>query len=165
MLGLRRPGRLRQVGAVQTGLAVHVSGDVALANERCVRSGVDRDVAATGELEHAQRVVRRLVERLVAGDGRHADELELGRREGQQDRDRVVVAGIAVEDDRSRSHAPSIAATSDAVGSEGCAPSREAASAPAAQARSSASPRSRPSSSETTRHAANASPAAVPSTA
>ena len=59
----------------------------------------------------------------------------------------------------------SIASTSAAVGSDGCAPGREAAIAPAAQARRSASSRSLPSSIETTRHAVNASPAAVPSTA
>ena len=59
----------------------------------------------------------------------------------------------------------SISSTSAAVGSDGWAPAREAAIAPAAQARRSASSRSRSSSSETTRHAVNASPAAVPSTA
>src|SRR5262249_51717299 len=117
------------------------------------------------ELEHAQCVVRRLVERLVAGDGRHADEVELRRGDGEQKGDRVVVPGIAVEDDGRRGHAPSIAATSSAAGREGCAPKREAAIAPAAQARRSDSSRERPSSSETTRHAANASPAPVPSTA
>src|SRR3989454_3673991 len=57
-------------------------------------------------------------------------------------------------------HARSIASTSAAVGSEGCAPNVAAASAPAAQARRSASSASRPSSSETTRQAVNASPAA-----
>ena len=161
LLGRAR-GR-RQVGAVEPGLAVHVRRDVALAQERLVGAGVDRDVGAARELEHAQRVGGRLVERLVARDGRHADELELGRGDGQQEGDRVVVTGIAVEDDRRRSHAASIASTSRAPGREGCAPSRDAASAPAAHARASASSRGRPSSSETTRHAANASPAAVPS--
>ena len=57
-----------------------------------------------------------------------------------------------------------IASTSAAVGSDGCAPNREAASAPAAQARSSASAGSRPSRSDTSRQAVNASPAPVPST-
>ena len=59
----------------------------------------------------------------------------------------------------------SISSTSAAVGSDGWAPAREAAIAPAAQARRNASSRSRSSSSETTRHAVNESPAAVPSTA
>ena len=52
-----------------------------------------------GELEHPQRVGGRLGERLVAGDGRDAEQLELGRGQREQDRDRVVVAGVAVEDD------------------------------------------------------------------
>ena len=38
----------------------------ALAHERPVGAGVDGDVAAAGELEQAQRVGRRLVDRLVA---------------------------------------------------------------------------------------------------
>ena len=58
-----------------------------------------------------------------------------------------------------------IASTSAAVGSDGCAPKRDAARAPAAHARRSASSCARPSSSETSRHAVKASPGAVPSTA
>ena len=153
-----------QVGAVEPRLAVDVRCDVARAHERRVCARVHRHVAPPRQLEHAQGVRGRLVERLVARHGRHADELDLRRGEREQDRDRVVVAGIAVEDDRRRCHAPSIASTSADVGSDGCAPSREAATAPAAHARASASSRGRPSSSDTTRQAANASPAAVPST-
>src|SRR5207248_2454395 len=102
------------------------------AEERTDGAGMDRDVGSSRELEDLQCVRRRLVDRLVARDRGDADELELGRRERQQNRDRVVVAWIAVEDDRGRSHASSIAATSSAAGSEGCAPAREAAIAPAA---------------------------------
>ena len=130
--------------------------------------------AATGtsvrsdEVEHAQRVRGRLLERLVAVHRRDAEQLELGAREREQERDRVVVPRVAVEDDRGSARPvmpASIASTSAAVGSDGWAPRRDAASAPAAQARRSASSRSRPSSSETSRQAVNASPAAVPSTA
>ena len=60
---------------------------------------------APGELEHVERVARRLVERLVAGDGRDRAQLDLGRGEREQDRDRVVVAGVAVDDDRACSQA------------------------------------------------------------
>ena len=70
--------------------------------------------------------------------GRHADEVDLRAREREQERDRVVVPGVAVEDD-GRRHRGSIASTSAAVGSDGWAPKRDAASAPAAQARRSAS--------------------------
>ncbi len=90
-----------------------------VAPQRRVGARRDRDVAASGDLERDERVAGRLVERLVAGDGRDADQLDLGRREREQDRDRVVVAGVAVDDDR-RAH--SSASTSSAVGSELCAP-------------------------------------------
>ena len=76
--------RRRQIRAVQTGLAVHVGGDVWRANERPVRAGGNRDVGARHELEHADRVRRRLLERLVSGDGGDAEELELGRGECEQ---------------------------------------------------------------------------------
>src|SRR5262249_56828166 len=88
-----------------------------------------------------------------------------GRGEREQQRERVVVPRVAVDQDLRRAHARSIASTSSEVGREGCAPKREAAIAPAAQARVSASSRSRASSSATTRQAVNASPAAGPATA
>ena len=47
-------------------LAVHVRGDPRLAHERPVGARGDRHVVAAGELEHAERVRRRLLERLVA---------------------------------------------------------------------------------------------------
>ena len=65
------------------------------------------DLAAAGEIEHAQGVRRRLRERLVPVHGRDAEHLHLGARERQQQRDRIVVPGIAVEDDRG-AHARSI---------------------------------------------------------
>ena len=128
--GRSAPARGGQVGAVEAALAVHVRGDRALAHERPVGAAVDRDVAAAGELEHAQGVRGRLLDRLVAADGRDADELELGRGEREQERDRVVVAGIAVEDDRGRAHAGQYRVQLGPVGREGCAPSFVAASAP-----------------------------------
>src|SRR5207253_538351 len=134
-------------------------------HERPVRACRDRDVVAAGEVEHANRVGGRLLEGLVARDRGDAQELELGGRQGEQERNRVVMTWIALQQDRGRHSARSIASISPAVGSDGWAPKREAAIAPAAQARWSASSRSRPSSRETTRQAVKASPAAVPSTA
>src|SRR5207237_7154921 len=163
--GLRRDGRgrgLRQVGPVEPGLAVHVRSRSQLPPQRAVGACGDRDVSATGELEHLERVAGGLLQRLVAGDGRDTSQLDLGRGEREQNRDRVVVAGVAVDDDGDVHRS---ASTSSAVGRDVCAPKREAASAPAAQARRSASSRLRPSSSETTRQAVKASPAPVPSTA
>ena len=97
-------------------------------------------------------------------DGRDADELDLRAREREQERDRVVVPGVAVEDDRSR-HCREYRVhlgrgrqgrlRAEARGGE------RAGGAGAAQRLLG----SRPSSSETSRQAVNASPAAVPSTA
>ena len=138
-----------------------VGGGAQVTPQRRVGSDGDRDVAAARDFERDERVAGRLVERLVARHGRDADQLDLRRGEREQDRDRVVVTGVAVDDDL-RAHRS--ASTSSAVGSEVWAPKRDAASAPAAHARRRASSRERPSSSDTTRQAVNASPAAVPST-
>ena len=96
--GLRRA--LRQLRPVHAALAVDVRGDVGLALERAVRPHRDRHVLPAHEREHAERVVRRLVERLVPVDGRDADEIDLRARERKQERDRIVVPGIAIDDDR-----------------------------------------------------------------
>jgi hypothetical protein len=107
--------RLRQLWPVEAGLAVHVRRGAELASPRRVRPGGDRNVAAAGDLERDERVPGRLVERLVAGDRRDTDQLDLRRGEREEDRDRVVVPRVAVDDDR-RAH--SSASTSSAVGNE-----------------------------------------------
>ena len=107
-----------------------------------------------------------LVERLVAGDGRDADELHLRAGEREQDRDRVVVSRVAVDGGSSwpsarpvsRLHRRRSAVTvARRGGRRRSRRPRRRVGAPRS--------RSRPSSSETTRQAVNASPAAVPSTA
>ena len=106
----------RQLGPVQTALAVHVRGDMEVAHERAVRAGRHGDVAPPHELEDAQGVVGRLVERLVAVHRRDAEQLHLRARERKEERDRVVVAGVAVEDEL---HVPSISSSSAVVGRDG----------------------------------------------
>ena len=69
------------------------------------------------------QVARRLVKRLVAGDGRDADELDLRGRDREEDGHRVVVAGVAVDDDP-RGH--NSASTSSAAGNELWAPRLDA---------------------------------------
>src|SRR5262249_53373664 len=108
------------------------------------------------ELEDPQRVRRRLVERLVAGDGRQRDERGLRRGEREQDRDGVVVAGIAVEDHIHEK-------TSSSVGIASCAPICAATQAPAVQAKRSALSRGTPRRSAIVRAAVKASPAPVAS--
>jgi hypothetical protein len=68
--GLRR--RFREVGPVESRLAVDVCRRPKLSHERPVGAGGDGDVGAAGELQDLERIAGRLVERLVAGDGRDA---------------------------------------------------------------------------------------------
>ena len=93
-------------------------------------------------------------------------QLELGRGEREQQRDRVVVAGVAVEEDRRRAHRAQYRVHL------GGGRQRRLRAEPGRRERArgaracGAPPRAaRPSRSETTRQAVNASPAAVPSTA
>ena len=88
-----------EIGAVQAGLAVRVGRDDELAHERPVGAGRDGEVGSSGELEHAEGIGGDLVERLVPGDGRDAEDLELGAGEREQEGDRVVLARVAVDED------------------------------------------------------------------
>ncbi len=77
-------------------------------------------------LEGGREVARAAAPRIQAVDGTAAGDAFTAC---------LVVSGVAVEDDGRRGHAASIASTSAATGSDGCAPSFVAATAPAAQAR------------------------------
>ena len=159
--GLR--GRLGKLRPVETGLAVHVRRSAkrrgAAARPPLLRPGC-RSGPPISSVTSALRVVLSSV--WLPATVVTPTSSSSGDGEREQDRHRVVVAGVTVDDDL-RAHRS--ASTSSAVGSEVWAPKRDAARAPAAQARRSDSSRDRPSSSETTRQAVNASPAAVPSTA
>ena len=92
-------------GGGRSGPSRPVSPWTSAATERSRTSGrsapaATGDVSPADELEHADRVRGRLLERLVAGDRRHAEQLDLRAREREQERDRVVMAGVAVEQDR-----------------------------------------------------------------
>ena len=78
---------------------MHLRGDVTLADQRPVGAGGDGDVEAVRVIEDADRVRGRLLERLIARHGGHAEQSQLGAGECEQQRDRVVVARVAVEDD------------------------------------------------------------------
>jgi hypothetical protein len=130
--------RVRQVGTVEAGIAVNVGGGPLLADERPRSADVHRHVRPLDELQDLQRVGGRLPESLVARDRGDPEDIELGRGQCQQERDRVVVPWIGIEDELGHRRW-SMASTSPNVGSEGWAPCREAASAPAAHARSRAS--------------------------
>ena len=98
----RRALRRRQVRPIEAGLAVNVGGHERIADQRSVGPGCDRNLVASDEVEDADRVRGRLLERLVARDRGDAEQLELRGGDREQQRDRVVVAGITVEQDRRR---------------------------------------------------------------
>jgi hypothetical protein len=63
---------------------VHLGGGVPFADQRTLGAGGHRNVAASHVIEHANRVRGRLLERLIARHGRHAEQLELGTTEREQ---------------------------------------------------------------------------------
>ena len=102
----RRPARPCAAGSA--GPSRPVSPWTLAANRRAggpgaVGSGRDGTSARPASSSTRKRIRGRLLERLVAGDGRDAEQLDLGAGEREQERDRVVVAGVAVDDDR-RAH-------------------------------------------------------------
>ena len=92
--------RLGQVDAVEAGPAVDVLGGDQVAPHRPLAAGIDRHIAAAGELDHLQGVLGVLVEADIAGDRDDAEHVEFVRRgERQQDGDGVVLTGVGVDDD------------------------------------------------------------------
>ena len=96
----RRPARRGQRRAVETAFAVDVGRDGELPDEGPIGARRDGNIGAAGEVEHPKGVRRRLLERLVPVHDGHAEHVELGACEREEQRDRVVVPRIAVEDDR-----------------------------------------------------------------
>jgi hypothetical protein len=96
----RRAGRRdRQLAGVHAAAPMeHLAGDREVVAQEG-RSGtlIHRDVDAE-QVEHAQRVVGAVRDRVVAVDGRRSDQLEVGVERGQHQRDRVVGARVDVED-------------------------------------------------------------------
>ena len=91
---------LGQVRAVEPALPVHVVRDLERAHQRRRGARRDRHVGPVEQGEHPQRVARGLAQADVAADGRDAEDVELGAREGQGDGERIVVARVAVEEHR-----------------------------------------------------------------
>jgi hypothetical protein len=81
VLRQRLPLRRWEIRPVEAGLAVHVGGHERLSDERPVGARRDRDVVAADEIEDANGVGGRLLERLVARDGGDAEQLELRARQ------------------------------------------------------------------------------------
>jgi hypothetical protein len=97
------PLGLGERGAVEAALTVHERSVLRLHQERPLRPRVHRGVDLQ-PIAHEARVVGRAVEGSVAGHGGDAQEIGVGSRD--DDRDDVVVPGVAVEHDaRSLRHA------------------------------------------------------------
>ena len=124
-----------QLGPVEAALAVHVRGDVQLAD-----AAAGRRPAATGTSPRPTSASTRSALSVVFSSVWLPCTVVTPTRStsGLASASRSAIAsswpGVAVDDDRGVI-ARSIASTSAAVGRDGCAPKREAASAPAAQAR------------------------------
>ena len=98
LLGLHL--RFGKVRAVETAFAMDMLGRDETAPEGLGATRIDRDLRPAGQFDKPQRVPGRQIEWNIAGDRDDAEKLDLVRRgEGGQDRDRVVLAGIGVEDD------------------------------------------------------------------
>jgi hypothetical protein len=95
--GARR--RDRQLARVHAAVPMeHVARDgEVIAQERRGSSLVDRNVDAE-QVEDPKRVVGAVRDRVVAVDRRRGDQLEIGMERGQHQGDRVVRAGVDVED-------------------------------------------------------------------
>ena len=107
----QRHGRVGQRNAVEAGLAVDMLGRHQIALQRPVAPRIDRQIGPSRQFADDPRILCRQRQRHVARNAGQAKNLDLGRGEGKQDRDRVVLAGIGVDDDFLSSHGASVAAT------------------------------------------------------
>ncbi len=99
-LRLDRQGGDGQVGAVETGLAMHVLGrDQATAHRRLC-AGIERHVRPPGQFQQLARIVQRVMQGHIAGDGDDPDDLQVLRRgASQQQRQGIVLAGVGIDND------------------------------------------------------------------
>jgi hypothetical protein len=87
-----------QLHPAQPGGAVDVPGPLRLrVHQRRCGPGGDRHVGAAGQVQHPQRVLRRLGQFDVAVHRRHQAQVDLGAGQRQQDGQGVVDAGVGVD--------------------------------------------------------------------
>jgi hypothetical protein len=105
---VERDRRFGEHRSVEPRFAVDLACRLDLAHERPGRSRGERHSGDSGDAGDRKRVAGDLLQSLVADDGGHAHQLDVGIAPGEQHRHRVVVAGVAVEDDlRRHGHHPS----------------------------------------------------------
>ena len=78
---------------------MHERRVVRLGEERAVRTGEDRHIRAPGRLQDGEGVADDVVKRGVAVHAGDAEELDLRMACSEQQRERVVDAGVDVEDE------------------------------------------------------------------
>ena len=97
--GSTRAGDGGSCHAPEPGVPVHVPGALRLGvHQRVAGAGGHRDVGPPRQVQHAQRVLRRLRQLDVAVDGGDQAQVDLGAGQRQQDGQGVVDAGIGVDD-------------------------------------------------------------------
>ena len=96
----QRGGWRRQLRVAEAARAVRLGRRLERPDERHLAAERDLDVAAAGQLEDRQRVRGDLPRVDVAGDAGDRDQLGLGRGGGVEERERIVDAGIDIEDQR-----------------------------------------------------------------
>ena len=99
MLLLQRHFRLRQVGPVQAGLAVHLLGGHQVPHQRPHRAGENLGLGPAGQFADLAGVLLGELQGDIAGDGGDSQHLEFGTCQRQQDGDGVVLSRVGVDDD------------------------------------------------------------------
>ena len=96
----QRHRRVGQVGAVKAAFSVDMFGGNKGAPHGAVAAGKDFDIAFACKFADDARVLLRQIQRHIARNARQAQNFDFfGACEGQQNCDRVVLAGVCVDDD------------------------------------------------------------------
>ena len=98
--GRTRKAGLGQVRAFESAGAVDIRGDVQRSQQRAGGSGGHRDVRPAHQRQHAKRVASGGIEARVAGHRRDREQIQLGASQRDDDRQGIVVAWVAIEDQR-----------------------------------------------------------------
>lgn len=100
----KRGAWVRKLDAIDihAGGAVDNLGNFYGAHERAIAAGVDRNLRMTGDFLDDQGIAGDLVQGLVAADGGNAQQIDVGIAHSQEQGYRVIVAGVAVQNNFSR---------------------------------------------------------------
>jgi hypothetical protein len=100
--------RVDDLNAVDTGVAMHFFRCQQLTYHRPVAARMHRNIAAPGDITHLAHIALRQIQRNVAGNSSYTKYVECVRRgHREEQRDRVVLSRIAINDDLALRHCPS----------------------------------------------------------